>query len=163
MHHITPTTRPVRDRRLRTTVLIVLSLGVGLVACSDDGNDQAASETEATVRDSSPVTAEPDVDLAAQYCASVEDIEAYAEGLFADLGEDPSIEEQFEAERQVVVYIERQGYDQLELPPEMEEDWRLFYEGFTSKLEAPTPVEPSLESQAAEQRLLEWEAANCTG
>lgn len=142
--------------------MLSLTLGLGLTACGDDADD-AADDGDAPVEsESTTAPALTEAELAAQYCASVVDIEAYAESLFAELGEDPTIEEQLDAEREVVAYIEEQGYDQLELPSEMAEDFRLFFEGFKEKLASPTPVEPSLEAQAAEQRLLEWEAANCT-
>lgn len=165
MHNLRLNDQPARPRShahprwLGAVVLLGVVLVCGATACGDDDSEEASTEPDATA---ATTEAAAEVDLAAQYCASVDDINAYAESLFAEIGEDASIEEQFEAERQVVVYIEEEGYDQMELPPEIDEDWHLFYEGFTMKLEAPTPEEPSLEAQAAEQRLLEWEEANCT-
>lgn len=145
-------------QKLRGVAALLVGLGLlaGLAACGDDDGETAAGA------DAPPTGEETGIDLAREYCDATADIEAYAATLFVELGDDPTIEEQLDAERQVVDYIERQGYDRLDLPPEIDEDFRLFYEGFTAKLEAETPEEPSLESQAAEQRLLEWEAVNCT-
>lgn len=113
------------------------------VACgSDDSSDAAAS------------------DLAETYCASVADVEEYAGSLFVELGEDPPIEDQLAAERQISDYIHEQGYDTQELPAEIAEDWQLFWEGWTTRLEPGNP-QPTTEQIAAEERLLAWEDENC--
>jgi hypothetical protein len=113
-------------------------------ACSSDEN----SDTSAT-------------DAAETYCASVADIEEYAGGLFAALGGDASVEDELAAERQVSDYMQEQGYDTQELPAEIAEDWQLFWNGWTTRLEPGNP-QPTTEQLAAEERVLAWEVENCS-
>jgi hypothetical protein len=150
------------DGPFRRVVALTMTcaLAVGLLAsCSDDADDETPS---ATVEGSSSASGDQaDADLVAQYCAGVADIETFAGGVFEQLGEDATVDDELDAERQVAGYIEEQGYDQQQLPSEIDEDWQLFYEGFTTKLEPGNP-QPTAEQQAAEDRLLAWEEANCT-
>ena len=126
-------------RRLCMAAVLVATVA----SCGTDGDSDASA-----------------ADAAGTYCASVGDVEEYAGGLFADLGEAASIDDQLAAERQILDYIEAQGYDRQELPVEIAEDWQLFWEGWTTRLEPGNP-QPTTEQVAAEERLLAWEAENC--
>jgi hypothetical protein len=120
---------------------VIAAIGTSLIGC---GSDDDTSSTDA----------------ARAYCASVADIETFAGGLFAELGDDASIEEQLAAEGNVAEYIRDQGYDRQDLPDEIADDWAAFWDGFTTKLEPGNP-QPTDEQMVAEERLLAWEAENC--
>ncbi len=135
-------------RRLGTRVLGGSLAIVAFAACGDDGPGAA------------------DEELAAGYCASVASINAHAEEIFGALyaesdGEEPPIEAVFDAEREVLAFIDANGFDEQELPSAIAGDYRVFIDGFRAKLAADVPEPPSVEAQQAEERLLAWEEQHC--
>jgi hypothetical protein len=134
----------VYPRLARSAFLASLFVVASLSGCGDDDS-----------------TAASDAELATAYCAAVVDIGAFAEPLFVALGDDATLEDELAAERQVLGYIKDNGLNAPDsLPSAIRDDYALFIEGFETKLEPGNP-QPTADQQAAEERLLAWEEANC--
>lgn len=116
----------------------LLGSGLGLAACGDDSGDEA--------------------DAVDRYCAAVAAAEQRGEELFS--GVDESDEDALvAAERAMLEFVRDNFPDGADLPEEIRTDFGVFMTGLEGQ--ADVGFEPTAEQQAAEERLLAWEAEHC--
>lgn len=120
---------------------------IPLTGCSDDTT--AAGNTS------------PGSDPVSMYCARLADTEAFAGELIAELGNNPDDELVLDAERQVLGYIKASHVEVADLPDAIAADAVTFLNAFERRL-GPGNPQPTPDESAAEQRLLDWEAENCS-
>ncbi len=141
---------------LRRSIITLAALAaLALVACGDDSDEGAASETTTAT-----VAAAGDVD---RYCALTRELDAEGEKFFAGLGEDASPTQYEAAERR---FIEAHSADLDELgrvaPAAIGSDVQKMFAGMRERAGLrPAIAVSEAQASAAEERIQAFEKQRC--